>query len=214
MSESTQLVLRKVIALGVAVMMVVTLSAIAVVKADHSKPNQVATGANTNAAAGDYGAGTDTGQAAAAGGDQSGQAAAGQGAGAASGGGSTAAKGPAASKAAATAAGQCTDANPNVGVFCDHFLVGGTTVLSGPLAVYGDQGLKGGLAWLTYYNTVVAPKEHLRQGEAHLVRRLPRSPRRRCSTCSACTTSTRSSTSAASRHRRPSPPTSSRPSSR
>ena len=31
--------------------------------------------------------------------------------------------------------------------------------------MYGDQGLKGGLAWLTYYNTEVAPKEHLRQGK-------------------------------------------------
>src|SRR5436190_1622774 len=86
MDESVQLILRKVIAVGTAVMMVVTLAAIAVVKADHDKAKA------TNVAS-------------------------------------------------------------------------GTTVLSGPLAVYGDQGLKGGLAWLTYYNTTLAPAEHLRQGK-------------------------------------------------
>jgi len=31
--------------------------------------------------------------------------------------------------------------------------------------VYGDQGLKAGLAWQTYYNTELAPKEHLRQAK-------------------------------------------------
>src|SRR5207253_3172088 len=67
--------------------------------------------------------------------------------------------------AGAAAGGQCADYNPNIGVFCDHTLVGGTTVLSGPLAVYGDQGLKGGLAWQTYYNTQVAPNEHIRQAK-------------------------------------------------
>src|SRR5439155_20793806 len=57
----------------------------------------------------------------------------------------------------------CPDYNPNQGVFCDHYLVGGTTVLSGPLAVYGQQGLKAGQAWLSYFNTEVAPKQHIRQ---------------------------------------------------
>jgi ABC-type branched-subunit amino acid transport system substrate-binding protein len=173
MSESAQLVLRKVIALGVAVMMVVTLSAIAVVKADHKKPNQVATGSNANSSSGgtDYAVGTDQGQGA-AGPDQSaqaaGQTAGGTATGTGTGGGTgTGSKTAAGNKSVAvrTAAGACTDNNPEVGVFCDHFLAGGTTVLSGPLAVYGDQGLKGGLAWQTYYNTEVAPKEHLRQAK-------------------------------------------------
>ena len=44
MSDSAKLVLFKVMALGTAVLMVVTLSAIAVVKADNKKPSQVATG--------------------------------------------------------------------------------------------------------------------------------------------------------------------------
>src|SRR5581483_294917 len=56
----------------------------------------------------------------------------------------------------------CPDYNPNIGVFCDHYLIGGTTVLSGPLAVYGDQGLKAGQAWLAYYNSTIAPAQHLR----------------------------------------------------
>jgi hypothetical protein len=195
MDSSVQLILRKIIAVGTAVMLVVTLAAIAVVKADHdkAKATNVASGNNANSSS-DYGpAGSDQTQ----GGDQStaAQGASGggtTGASGATGGGGAAAAGPkgaaAGPKDATAAAGGCKDYNPDIGVFCDHILVGGTTVLSGPLAVYGDQGLKGGLAWQTYFNTVVAPAEHLRQAKL---------PRRRCSTCSACTTSTRSSTWAA-----------------
>jgi hypothetical protein len=174
MDDSVQLILRKVIALGTAVMLVVTLAAIAVVKADHEKPQQVASG-NRAGSSSDVGVGTDETQ----NGDTGTGTQSANGASNSAGGGSgpaaaaAAAKGgTAGSKAAAAgggagggAAGGCKDYNPNVGVFCDHFLVGGTTVLSGPLAVYGDQGLKGGLAWQTYYNTVVAPNEHLRQGK-------------------------------------------------
>jgi len=173
MDESVQLIMRKVIALVTAVMLVVTLTAIAIVKADHDKKTtNVASGNNAGsssevgAGSGDQGQGGDQGAAAQSannGGGASGGAAAGNsaaGANAAKGGTAGAKSGP-----AAAAAGGCKDYNPNVGVFCDHFLVGGTTVLSGPLAVYGDQGLKGGLAWLTYYNTQVAPAEHLRQGK-------------------------------------------------
>jgi ABC-type branched-subunit amino acid transport system substrate-binding protein len=172
-SGPTQLIVQKVAAFVTAAMLVVTLSAIAVVKADHSKPNQVATGSNANSSGGgsggDVGAGTDQSQA--AGGDQAaqaaggGQGATGSGAAATGGGTGSGSKAPGAKTAAAGSGGQCADYDPNVGVFCDHFLAGGTTVLSGPLAVYGDQGLKGGLAWLTYYNTEIAPKEHLRQGK-------------------------------------------------
>src|SRR5437588_2897366 len=170
MDDSVQLILRKVIALGTAVMLVVTLAAIAVVKADHEKPQQVASGNNAGSSSdvgvgpdqsqnGDTGTGTQSANGASNGASGgSGPAAAAAGAK----GGTTASKTAAAGSGAS---GGCKDYNPNVGVFCDHFLVGGTTVLSGPLAVYGDQGLKGGLAWQTYYNTVVAPNEHLRQGK-------------------------------------------------
>jgi ABC-type branched-subunit amino acid transport system substrate-binding protein len=54
--------------------------------------------------------------------------------------------------------GGCTDANPNEGVFCDRWLVGGTTILSGPLAIYGEQGLKGGQAWIEYFRRTLAPE--------------------------------------------------------
>nr|MBA3653752.1 ABC transporter substrate-binding protein [Actinomycetota bacterium] len=80
------------------------------------------------------------------------------------GGAAGAAAGPAGARKIAPSSGtNCPDYNPNIGVFCDHILVGGTTVLSGPLAVYGDQGLKGGLAWINYFNSEVAPKEGLRK---------------------------------------------------
>lgn len=58
--------------------------------------------------------------------------------------------------------GQCADFNPNEGVHCDYWLVGGTTVLSGPLAIYGDQGVRGGQAWIEYFRTAIAPKEKVR----------------------------------------------------
>jgi ABC-type branched-subunit amino acid transport system substrate-binding protein len=166
MSDGLEIIIRKATALGVSAMMVVTLAAIAVVKADKSKGKQVATGTGAGSSSG-FAAGGEEAQAgsaeaqaaqsAAAAGTGSGPAAAaGQAGGAAK-------KAPGA--AGAAAGGQCSDYNPNIGVFCDHTLVGGTTVLSGPLAVYGDQGLKGGLAWITYFNTVLAPREHLRQAK-------------------------------------------------
>jgi len=167
LSESVHEILRKVLALGTAVMLVVTLAAIAVVKADEKKPTRVAAATQTDAAP-DAGTGTGADQGA-------GSDAAAQGAGARAGAsaGSAAAAAPGAkggtsaakTAAAGAAGGRCKDYNPDIGVFCDHILAGGTTVLSGPLAVYGDQGLKAGLAWQTYYNTELAPKEHLRQAK-------------------------------------------------
>jgi ABC-type branched-subunit amino acid transport system substrate-binding protein len=50
----------------------------------------------------------------------------------------------------------------SIGVSCNQILVGGITVLSGPLGIYGEQGLQGGQAWLSYYNSVYAPQHHLR----------------------------------------------------
>ena len=184
MSDSIAAVLRKIAAFATAVMLVTTLSAIAVVKADSKKGKTIAIQTGTRSAATDTAAAGDAGTAAA---DTSGAGsapssagataaatptaggAAGTGtptaAGATSGGGGGGTTGAAARQAssAAAASGKCIDENPDVGVFCDHYLVGGTTVLSGPLAVYGDQGLKGGLAWITYYNTVIAPRDQLRQ---------------------------------------------------
>ena len=54
--------------------------------------------------------------------------------------------------------GQCKDFNPDEGVFCDRWIVGGTTILSGPLAIYGEQGLKGGQAWVEYFQRTLAPE--------------------------------------------------------
>src|SRR5438309_2857228 len=183
MSDSLAAVLRKIAAFATAVMLVTTLSAIAVVKADSKKGKTIAIRTGTRSAATDTAAAAaDTG---AAGADTSGAGTAALPAGGTSAGTSTATptgtptaaaatsgggggggtSGAAARQAssAAAASGKCIDENPDVGVFCDHYLVGGTTVLSGPLAVYGDQGLKGGLAWITYYNTVIAPRDHIRQ---------------------------------------------------
>jgi ABC-type branched-subunit amino acid transport system substrate-binding protein len=50
-------------------------------------------------------------------------------------------------------------------VFCDRWVVGGTTILSGPLAIYGEQGLKGGQAWVEYFRREVAPQLHVRPSQ-------------------------------------------------
>jgi ABC-type branched-subunit amino acid transport system substrate-binding protein len=180
MSDVSQAVLRKALAVISAAMLVTTLSAISIVRADH-RTNNVAAGKNASYSSNNGSGGGDNGTGDQAAGDTStatGDQSAGGGTGGGAAGGGAAATGPGAATSSgggtAAAAGgsdprllphngtDCPDYNPKVGVFCDHFLVGGTTVLSGPLAVYGDQGLKGGLAWITYYNSVIAPKEHLR----------------------------------------------------
>jgi len=188
MTDTMQLVLRKVMALASAALLVATLSAIAVVRAD-KRTNVAASGPaaaanpnsqNTTTDGGDIidnaANPTTDGQAAA---PISGPAAAATSTGATGGGtaaGASTTGGGTTGSNASTAPGghlnpqtpypntttNCPDYNPTVGVFCDHFLVGGTTVLSGPLAVYGDQGLKGGLAWINYFNQNIAPKERLR----------------------------------------------------
>src|SRR5436305_3824529 len=168
MNDAVQLVLRKVMALTTALMLIVTLAAIAVVRADERKATPVATAGEAGAPS-DAGGGASSGDAQGASTDPA-RSAGGSAAG--SGGGSAAAapgaksgSQPGKGGAAGGPGGRCKDYNPDQGVFCDHILAGGTTVLSGPLAVYGDQGLKAGLAWQTYYNTELAPKEHLRQAK-------------------------------------------------
>lgn len=65
----------------------------------------------------------------------------------------------------AEAGGRCQDFNPDEGVFCDRWIVGGTTILSGPLAIYGEQGLKGGQAWGEYFRRELAPKLNVRPSQ-------------------------------------------------
>ena len=175
MNPKMQAIMTKVIGVACAVMLVTSLSVIAVQRAEHRPGTQVAAkGGGNGDNSSNGGTGTDASANGTADASGTGSAAAASGGGGTSGGGTTAtggrtgtgstggstASGPAAQT---QASGQCKDYNPDQGVFCDHFLVGGTTVLSGPLAVYGEGGLKGGQAWLTYYNKVLAPQEHLRQ---------------------------------------------------
>ena len=173
----------KLAAIGCAVMAVASLSVIAVQRAEHRPGRVSSVAAGGNSATGGDGAGGGSANGS-GGGDGSttggpggtssgpggsatganGAAGAGGAAGTAGrGAGGSSLAGPGGSGPASAGGGQCTDANPDQGVFCDHTVVGGTTVLSGPLAVYGEGGLKGGQAWLTYYNKVLAPQRHLRQ---------------------------------------------------
>src|SRR4051794_40226549 len=103
-------------------MLVVTLAAIAVEKADQKKPTQVATGIQAGASS-DGGAGSgDEGQ-----GGNPGAAAQGTNGGGGGGGSGPAAAAPGAKGATAgnkapggAAAGRCTDYNPDQGVYCDR----------------------------------------------------------------------------------------------
>ena len=181
MSEATQAMIRKAVALVGAITIVTALSAISVIRADRktvveSAGNRTGLGSS----GGDAGDGSFAGSGSDAGGtggttNGGGTTGGGTTGGGATGGGGTAAGGTGGGTGGGSGGGggtdprllphkgtDCPDYNPNVGVFCDHFLVGGTTVLSGPLAVYGDQGIKGGLAWITYYNSTIAPRDKLR----------------------------------------------------
>ncbi|MEY2475999.1 MAG: branched-chain amino acid transport system substrate-binding protein [Actinomycetota bacterium] len=176
MRERVEPVLIKVLSIGTAAVLVATLSALAVVRAD----NRTNGGGTALSASGGTSGGTSGGETEVLGEQITGDAGTGAtGAGATSGAaGGGAAAGPTGAKASGPAAAgpggkkivpstgtDCPDYNPNIGVFCDKYLVGGTTVLSGPLAVYGDQGLKGGLAFLAYFNSTIAPREQVRQAK-------------------------------------------------
>jgi ABC-type branched-subunit amino acid transport system substrate-binding protein len=175
MQDKLQPVLIKVLSIGTAAVLVATLSALAVVRAD----NRTKTGGSTNLAASSGGttSGGDTqvlgeqitgGDTGAAGAVTPGAAATATGAAPGASGAKAAgpaATGPGGKKIVPSTGTDCPDYNPNIGVFCDKYLVGGTTVLSGPLAVYGDQGLKGGLAFLAWYNSTLAAREQIRQAK-------------------------------------------------
>jgi ABC-type branched-subunit amino acid transport system substrate-binding protein len=184
MNEITLAVMRKTLAVLSACMLVMTLSAIAIVRADQRVESDLA--ANDSGELGDDGGFDDSASGGDSGGDElgidggvGGDAAAGTdgggdaaGGGGEAGGGDTggegddpAASGPSDPRLLPHKGTDCPDYNPKVGVFCDRFLVGGTTVLSGPLAVYGDQGIKGGLAWIAHYNSTIAPREKLRKAK-------------------------------------------------
>jgi ABC-type branched-subunit amino acid transport system substrate-binding protein len=174
MREAIEPTLRKALALGTAAMLVATLSALAVVRADNRNGgtdlaaggqsgsfSSEASGGPTDVAGVQYEAGTDGAVGGATGGGD-GATSGGPTGGGATGGRATAA-GPGGQRIVPSSGTDCPDYNPNEGVFCDKFLVGGTTVLSGPLAIYGDQGLKGGLAYIAWFNSVLAPREQIRQ---------------------------------------------------
>jgi len=173
------MLLRRVVALGSAALIITSLVAISIVRTDqHNKDRIVSSAAVGDQAAGDTG--SDAGDTASdanlpTAGDATGAASNtlnnATGGGSSSGSSSSGSNAPAASTGGGTAKAanllphkgtDCPDYNPNVGVFCDHYVIGGTTVLSGPLAIYGEQGLKAGQAWLTYFNTVLSKQKQLR----------------------------------------------------
>ena len=173
MSESSRRMVQTVCGIVGIIMLVVGLSALAVVRADNRDAELVAGGqqggsgtafvpgaAPGDSAAGDTGSFDSSGDATTPGAPTDSGTAPGS-----NGGTAVAPSADPATPGAATPAagdGQCADFNPNEGVYCDHWLVGGTTVLSGPLAIYGDQGVRGGQAWIEYFRTTIAPKEKVR----------------------------------------------------
>ena len=166
MNPSVRQMVQTLGAIGCVVLLVVSLSALAIVRAENRTPELVtAEGGDTSGfetgetPSGDASAeGGETGGAAGAeGGGATQTTGAGQGGGGQGGGGQAA--------AAPSGGSSCPDYNPDEGVYCDRWLVGGTTILSGPLAIYGEAGLKGGQAWIQYFREHVAPKEKVRPGQ-------------------------------------------------
>jgi hypothetical protein len=172
------MLLRRVAALASAALIITSLVAIAIVRTDQHNGDRIV--ATSNPAASDTGGASDAGDAGSTGdvaapsaGDATSavnNAVAGSGAtNSAAGTNSATGTKTAANTSTAKAANllphkgtDCPDYNPNVGVYCDHYVIGGTTVLSGPLAIYGEQGLKAGQAWLTYFNSVLSKQKQLR----------------------------------------------------
>lgn len=182
MNEITLAVMRKTLAVLSACMLVMTLSAIAIVRADQRVETDLAAnesgdlggdeGFDDSASGGesggdDLGIDEGIGGEAAGGAEDGGDADGGETGGDDGGGGGDdpATSTPTDRRLLPHKGTDCPDYNPRHGVFCDRFLVGGTTVLSGPLAVYGDQGIKGGLAWIAYYNSTIAPRDKLRKAK-------------------------------------------------
>lgn len=183
--------LQTIVGIGVVVMLSVSLAAMSVVRADQADGELVAAGGDDTtdtASSGSSGGGFSSGDGSTGtaggstpattgnsdGGGQGGAAATtgsggpgGGGGGGASGGTEGGAPAPSGSQAAGGGGGggACPDLNPEEGVFCDRWLVGGTTILSGPLAIYGEQGLKGGQAWIEYFRRTIAPELGVRPSQ-------------------------------------------------
>lgn len=179
MDIKQQRFLQTVIGVAIVMLMSVSLAALSVIRADQSEGELVAAGDDTGefdtpAQGGDVAGTTDTTAPTTGGGNDasagtqttaapsgdSGQSTGGQ---QSTGGGEGTA--PPSSEAPPANAGQCTDQNPDEGVYCDRWLVGGTTILSGPLAIYGEQGLKGGQAWIEYFRRTLAPELGVRPAQ-------------------------------------------------
>lgn len=178
--------LQTVLGIAVVVMLSVSLAAVSVVRANDVEGDLVATGGDDgfsdgstgNGSSNDFSAGsgsddtdptaTDPSNPAATGGAAGTPGTSGRGGGAGGGGaGADQATGGggggggddgAVQSSGGGGGGACGDLNPDEGVFCDRWLVGGTTILSGPLAIYGEQGLKGGQAWIEYFRRTLAPE--------------------------------------------------------
>jgi ABC-type branched-subunit amino acid transport system substrate-binding protein len=169
LSEGLRLIMRgggpKLVAAGLSLALIVGLAFVSTVEANNRAHHQSSLSANGSSGSGDNGvqggsagSGGGSGANAAAtsttGASGTGGSGSGGGSGARTGGGFTGAN---------TTGGNCPGNNPDIGVTCNQILVGGITVLSGPLGIYGEQGLQAAQAWLSYFNAVYAPQHHLRQ---------------------------------------------------
>lgn len=171
LSEGLRLIMRgggpKLIAAGVSLALIVGLAFVSTVEANNRAHRQSSLSANgSSGGSGDNGgvgggSGSGGGASGANGTNAGANGAAGGGGG--SGGGGSGAKSGGGFTGANTTGGNCPGNNPDIGVTCNQILVGGITVLSGPLGIYGEQGLQAAQAWLSYYNAVYAPAHHLRQ---------------------------------------------------
>jgi hypothetical protein len=174
LGEGLRLIMRgggpKLVAAGLSLSLIVGLAFISTIEANNRAHHQSNLSANGSSGSGDNSGvgggsgGSGGGANGANGGTSANGTAAGAGGGSGSGGGgATGAKTGGGATGANTTGGNCPGNNPDIGVTCNQILVGGITVLSGPLGIYGEQGLQAAQAWLSYYNAVYAPAHHLRQ---------------------------------------------------
>jgi ABC-type branched-subunit amino acid transport system substrate-binding protein len=173
LSEGLRLIMRgggpKMLAAGLSLALIVGLAFVSTIEANNrAHHSNLSANGSSGSGSGDNGvAGGSGGSGGAANGPTGGASAtgvaAGAGGGSASGGGGPGAKTGGGATGANTTLGVCPGNNPDIGVTCNQILVGGITVLSGPLGIYGEQGLQAAQAWLSFYNAVYAPTHHLRQ---------------------------------------------------
>jgi ABC-type branched-subunit amino acid transport system substrate-binding protein len=166
LSEGLRLIMRgggpKLVAAGLALALIVGLAFVSTVEANNRAHHTNLASNGSGYGSGDNGGGGGSGSAGGTSANGTNTAAGGAtgGGGAGGGGGSRSAGG---ANGANTTGGNCPGNNPDIGVTCNQILVGGITVLSGPLGIYGEQGLQAAQAWISYYNAVYAPAHHLRQ---------------------------------------------------